>query len=121
MENYYLKSFDDKFNFDSYYLKNQASKNVSWLTRQSIKNYQFGSGLGNNLLQRFKSWVKPLYETHILPFLKSGVKSVGKEAVNTVEKIVFDTIFGNSNIENVVENRISEGIINVKNKIKIKE
>jgi hypothetical protein len=64
--------------------------------------------------------VKPLYETHILPFLKSGVKSVGKEAVNTVEKIVFDTILGNSNIENVVENRISEGITNVKNKIKNK-
>jgi hypothetical protein len=45
---------------------------------------------------------------------------VGKEAVNTVEKIVFDTILGNSSIENVVENRISEGITNVKNKIKNK-
>jgi hypothetical protein len=43
---------------------------------------------------------------------------VGKEAVNTVEKIVFDTILGNSSIENVVENRISEGI--TKNKIKNK-
>ncbi len=43
-----------------------------------------------------------------------------KEAVNTVEKIVFDTILGKSSIENVVENRISEGITNVKNKIKNK-
>jgi hypothetical protein len=36
---------------------------------------------------------------------------VGKKAVNTVEKIVFDTILGNSNVENVVESRISEGIM----------
>jgi hypothetical protein len=86
MENYYFKSFNDKINFDSYYLNNQASNKVSGFTHQFIKNYQFGSGLGNNLLQRFKSWVKPIYGTHILPFLKSGVKSVGKEAVNTVEK-----------------------------------
>jgi hypothetical protein len=111
MENYYFKSFNDKINFDSYYLNNQARNNDSGFTNQFIKNYQFGSGLGNNLLQRFKSWVKPYYETHILPFLKSGVKSAGKKAVNTVEKIVFDTILGNSNVENVVENRISEGIM----------
>ncbi len=51
MGNYYLKSFDNKINFDSYYLNNQASNKVSGFTQQFIKNYQFGSGLGNNLLQ----------------------------------------------------------------------
>ena len=64
---------------------------------------QRGKGLGNLFGSLFRN---------ILPFLKSGLKAVGKQALRTGLDVATDVIKGGQNLRESVQNRVPEGIKN---------
>lgn len=74
--------------------------------------YQKGYGLGGTFKKFFK-WIVPIFKRHALPVVKSGLKTVGKEALSTAANIANDVVLGKSLKDSANEN-ISGSINNLK-------
>jgi hypothetical protein len=96
-------------NYEAYY-KNQVG---SGLPVFQGHRYQQGMGLGN-MFRSFFKWFAPVFKTHALPVLKSGAKTVGTEAIQTVANIATDAIHG----KNTAKERSTEALNNLSSKAK---
>lgn len=72
--------------------------------------YQKGYGLGGTF-KRFFKWIVPIFKRHALPVVHSGLKSVGKEVIESASKIANDLVEGrnfrdsaNQNVETSINN-----------------
>ena len=76
--------------------------------------YQQGYGLGG-YFKKFFRWLVPIAEKHVLPHVKSGLQTLGKQAIDSVSDIAHDTLKG-KNVRESVEERTFEAIENIKNR-----
>ena len=76
--------------------------------------YQQGYGLGG-YFKKFFRWLMPIAERHVMPHIKSGIETVGKQAVESASKIANDTISGR-NIQEAAKENVSQAIDNLKQK-----
>ena len=81
--------------------------------------YQQGYGLGG-YFKRFFKWIIPIAQQHLLPHIKTGAETIGKQAVQTISDIYKDSINGrnikesskehfdtaNNNLKQKVENKL---------------
>lgn len=75
--------------------------------------YQKGYGLGGTFKKFFK-WIIPIFKTHAVPSVKSGLRHVGKEAASTVAKIATDIVAG-KNFKDSAKANVTDSIDNLKN------
>ena len=75
---------------------------------------QRGYGLGGSF-RRFFSWIVPIFKTHALPVIKSGLKEVGKTAISTAADVAKDLTNGRELRETLVE-RVNNAVDEIKNK-----
>ena len=80
--------------------------------------YQQGYGLGG-YFKRFFRWIIPIAEQHLLPHIKSGAETLGKQAVQTISDIAKDSINGR-NIKESSKEHFDTAINNLKEKIENK-
>ena len=100
----------------NYYL-DQAGGSVNYdYFRGNV--YQKGYGLGGTFKKFFK-WIVPIFKRHALPTVKSGLKTVGKEALSTAANIANDVILGKKFKESANRN-ISGSISNLKDTLEKK-
>ena len=78
--------------------------------------YQRGAGLGN-IFKKFYSWILPIFKTHALPAIKSGAKTIGKEAIKSVANFANDAFEG-QDIESSIKNRTNEAFSSIANDVK---
>ena len=76
--------------------------------------YQQGYGLGG-YFKKFFRWLMPIAERHVMPHIKSGIETVGKQAVESASRIANDTISGR-NIQEAAKEHVSQAIDNLKQK-----
>ena len=74
--------------------------------------YQQGYGLGG-YFKKFFRWLVPIAEKHIMPHVKSGLETVGKQAVQSVANIAQDTLKGRD-IREAAKEHATEAIENIK-------
>ena len=99
-----------------YYL-NQAGGSVNYdYFRGNV--YQKGYGLGGTFKKFFK-WIIPIFNKHALPVVKSGLKSVGKEALSSVANIAKDVVAG-EDIKNSASKNITGSINNIQQSLERK-
>jgi hypothetical protein len=77
-------------------------------------NYQQGAGLGT-MFRKFASWVVPIFKKHALPVIESGIKTVGKEALDSAADVAKDIISG-KNLKEASSERLISAIDNLKQK-----
>ena len=80
--------------------------------------YQQGYGLGG-YFKRFFRWIIPIAQQHLLPHLKTGAETIGKQAVQTISDIANDTISGR-NIKESSKQHFDTAINNLKEKVENK-
>ena len=56
-------------------------------------SYQIGDGLGD-MFRRFASWVVPILKKHAIPTIQSGVKAIGREALDSAADVAKDLLSG---------------------------
>jgi hypothetical protein len=74
--------------------------------------FQKGYGLGG-YFKRFFKWIVPLAEKHVLPKLKSGAQTIGKELVNATTNVVKEAIDG-KNVKESVDQHFNSAFDNIK-------
>ncbi len=77
--------------------------------------FQQGYGL-EGYFKRFFKWIVPIAQTHFLPKLKSGLESVGNQAVESASNFARDTIKG-KNVKESAKERFEEGVDVIKDKV----
>jgi hypothetical protein len=55
--------------------------------------FQSGDGFGD-IFRRFASWVVPIIKKHAIPTLESGVKAIGREALDSAADVAKDILSG---------------------------
>jgi hypothetical protein len=70
---------------------NQQLGGVQNVFRGPIYQQGYGGSLGGTF-SRFFRWIVPIAQKHIIPYLKSGLQSVGKEVVNTASSFADNAI-----------------------------
>ena len=106
--------------WNKYYLDQAGGGNYNYYTGEL---YQKGYGLGGTF-KRFFKWIVPLMRTHVAPAIKnyaipkleSGLKTVGKEFLNSAVNVATDVVSGRELKETVQENAI-KSINNLKEQI----
>jgi hypothetical protein len=76
--------------------------------------YQNGAGLGG-MFRKFASWVMPILRKHALPSLQSGVKAIGREALDSAADVAKDIISGRD-FKETVNKRLGTAIESLKDK-----
>ena len=76
--------------------------------------YQKGYGVGG-YFRKFFRWLVPIAERHVVPHLKSGLETVGKQAIESAANIAKDTIKG-KNIREAAQEHVDTAIDNLKYK-----
>ena len=76
--------------------------------------YQQGYGLGG-YFKKFFRWLVPIAEKHVLPHVKSGLETMGKQAIDSVSNIAQDTIKGR-NVSEAAQEHVSQALSNLKDK-----
>ena len=66
-------------------------------------------------IKKFFRWLMPIAERHVMPHIKSGIETVGKQAVESASRIANDTISGR-NIQEAAKEHVSQAIDNLKQK-----
>lgn len=74
--------------------------------------YQRGYRLGGTF-KKFFRWIVPLVQKHAFPAIESGLKTVGKTALETAADITKDAISGR-NIREAAESRINSAVDQLK-------
>jgi len=78
--------------------------------------YQRGAGLGN-IFKKFYNWILPIFKTHALPVIKSGAKTIGKEAVKTAANFANDA-FDGEDLETSIKHRTNEAFTSIANDVR---
>ena len=76
--------------------------------------YQQGYGLGGYFKKFFK-WLIPIAEKHVMPSIKSGFETIGKQAIDSASRIASDAVNGR-NIQEAAREHVSQAIDNLKSK-----
>ena len=76
--------------------------------------YQQGYGLGGYFKKFFK-WLIPIAEKHVMPSIKSGLETIGKQAIDSASRIASDAVNGR-NIQEAAREHVSQAIDNLKSK-----
>ena len=87
-------------NYQDYYLRQAGGNNVGVF---SGSPRQRGHGLGGVFRSLYRYMV-PLFKTHALPAVKSGAKSIGKEAVRAATNVGIDALRGDDLKQSVKHN-----------------
>jgi len=106
--------------WNKYYLDQAGGGNYNYYTGEL---YQKGYGLGGTF-KRFFKWIVPLMRTHVAPAIKnyaipkleSGLKTVGKEFLNSAVNVATDVVSGRELKDSVQENAI-KSINNLKEQV----
>ena len=80
--------------------------------------YQKGYGLSGTFKKFFK-WIVPIFKRLALPVVKSGLKTIGKEALSSATNIANDVILG-KNLKEATNKNISGSLNNLKEKLENK-
>ena len=56
-------------------------------------NFQSGDGF-SDMFRRFANWVVPIIKKHAMPTLESGVKALGREALDSAANVAKDLLSG---------------------------
>lgn len=76
--------------------------------------YQQGAGLGT-MLRQFASWIVPILKKHALPTIQAGVKTIGKEVINSAADVAKDVISG-KDLKSASAERFNTAIDSLKEK-----
>jgi hypothetical protein len=93
------KSIDSEADFLYRYYLNQAQNGYGTIYSGPI--YMTGHGIGSHLARIFRT---------VLPFIRSGAKSVGKEMLKTGSRIIRDVAEDNIPISDSIKTRSKETI-----------
>jgi hypothetical protein len=108
------------------YYKNQAGGQYNYFRGSQFQRgyglggiyYQQGSGLGT-LLRQFASWVVPLLKKHAIPTIQAGVKTLGREVLDSAADVAKDVISG-KDLKLSATNRFNTAIDTLKEKVEKK-
>jgi len=81
-------------------------------------NIQSGDGF-SDLFRRFASWVVPMIKKHAIPTIESGVKAIGREALDSAADVAKDLLSG-SDFKTSATNRYNSAIDSLKEKVEKK-
>ena len=76
--------------------------------------FQTGDGF-SDIFRRFASWVVPIIKKHAVPTLESGVKALGREALDSAANVAKDLLSGRDFKESAT-NRYKSAIDSLKEK-----
>lgn len=77
--------------------------------------YQQGYGLGGTFRKFFK-WIVPIFKKHALPTIESGMKEVGRTALNTAAEFAKDVASGR-NVKEAASARINTAVDSLKEQV----
>jgi hypothetical protein len=77
-------------------------------------HFQSGDGF-SDMFRRFASWVVPIIKKHAMPTLESGVKALGREALDSAENVAKDLLSGR-NFKESATSRYKTAIDSLKKK-----
>ena len=67
--------------------------------------FQTGDGF-SDIFRRFASWVVPIIKKHAVPTLESGVRALGREALDSAANVAKDLLSGRDFKESATPNKI---------------
>ncbi len=76
--------------------------------------YQQGYGLGG-YFRRFFKWLVPIAQKHVLPHVKDGLETVGKQVLESGKNFARDAIRG-KNVRDAAKDRFDEALEILKDK-----